>query len=552
MIAFATLLLGLVAGEVRIDLLVTPPARSIELFVDGRACGRRAAPPWTLRCDLGSELRPRRLVAVAYDGDGAELARAEQRLNIDRPEAELVLLAERRDDGGVDLLVAAASAAAQTPRSVVAEVDGAPVAVADPARIRLPPLDLAAPHLVRVEATWSERVRAAADAVLGGEFGSELTTQLTAVPIRVAGRGTPAAASLAAAFERDGRALRLAAVERGAGELWVVAHPDQFDRLSRLTSRRNLPSAVGGLDWRSVGSLAPDDRIRIVWPWPERREHAGRVHELFLPSPAISARDGGLPWVLSRARLPPLGDGPPRLASAAAVAAMSLAGLERRRAVLVLLDGTAPAADGLDPAHLRRYLAALRVPLHVWRLRRWRDAGPDPWAPAALVDTASRFSVAVEALADDLESQRIVWLEGAHLPAELEIAARFDVAFAVGPTPAEAAAESPRTAADEEVAIAAAEREVAAARRAALQAALGGGARRAAVGGLEVGVAAGVAIDPEALAAALGRALERWSAALDRPPPALDGALLGVVARLADHPDLARRAATLGARGQSA
>ncbi|MCM2270084.1 MAG: hypothetical protein NDJ75_08275, partial [Thermoanaerobaculia bacterium] len=50
----------------------------------------------------------------------------------------------------------------------------------------------------------------------------------------------------------------------------------------------------------------------------------------------------------------------------------------------------------------------------------------------------------------------------------------------------------------------------------------------------------------------LGRALERWSAALDRPPPALDGALLGVVARLADHPDLARRAATLGARGQSA
>jgi hypothetical protein len=554
-IAFATLLLGLVAGEVRIDLLVTPPARSVELFVDGRSCGRRVAPPWSIACELGAELRPRRLVAVAYDAGGVELARTEQRLNIDRPEAELALLVERRDDGEVDLLVAAASAAAQPPRAVTVEVDGAKVAVADPARVRLPPLDLAVPHLVRVEAAWSERVRTAVDAVLGGEFGSELTTQLTAVPIRVEGRGTPAPAALAAAFERDGRTLRVAAVERGAGELWVVAHPEQFDRLARLMSRRGLSDAVGGIDWRSVGSLAPDDRIRLVWPWPERRQHAGRVHELFLPSPAISARDGGLPWVLSRARLPALGDGPPRLASAAAVAAMSLAGLERRRAVLVLLDATAPPDDPLEPARLRRYLESLRVPLHVWRLRRWRSAESDPWAPAALVDTANRFTVAVQALADDLETQRIVWLEGAHLPAELEIAARFDVAFAAGPAaeaPGESDPSSTATAADDDAAIDESAAALAEARRAAFDAALGAGARRAVVEGLEVAVAAQLPLSPEVLAKALGEGLAHWDESVGIARPPLDGARLGIVARLADHPELARQASAIGIRGQTA
>src|SRR5207244_1746009 len=60
--------------------------------------------------------------------------------------------------------------------------------------------------------------------------------------------------------------------------------------------------------------------------------------------------------------------GPMRTVDAAASSAQQVAAENRRRAILVVLVGDAKDRSRFDPATVRRYLAALRVPLFVWCL----------------------------------------------------------------------------------------------------------------------------------------------------------------------------------------
>ena len=553
-IAFATLVLGLVTGEVRVDLLVADAVAAVELRLDGELCERRERPPWSLGCDLGAELAPHRLTALAFDAAGAELGRAEQTLNADARDAGISLVLDRAADGRALLRIAAASPAG-APREVAVAVDGVPLPVTDLSLVALPALDLAQPHLVRVEARWSERVTAAVDAVLGGEHGGELATELTAVPVRSHGRRAPAPAELAGALRSGGRPLSVVAVDAGRGELWVVTDPRVLPLLARRVPGARARTSIGGLDWRFVGMLGHGDDLRLVWPWPQRQEVDGRLYELFLPSPAMAAREGGVPWLLYRARLPPLGVGPPRLADAAAVAGMALAAGERRRALLVLLDG-APRDEGqLEPAAVRRYLERLRVPLYVWRLERWRGAAPDPWAPARGIANSRELLLALDEVAAELRRQRVAWVHGSFLPTEIETAGELAL---TGPAGAGAGA-SPLVA-DEEgdaardleaAALAEALAREAGARRTALEAALAGGERGAARG-VELRLASGTGVSVGELERTVSEGARRWEELTAIRLPALDGTVLAVFAHLDEHPALARRVAGLAARGHAA
>ncbi|MBP1621736.1 MAG: hypothetical protein H6Q02_2503, partial [Acidobacteria bacterium] len=69
------------------------------------------------------------------------------------------------------------------------------------------------------------------------------------------------------------------------------------------------------------------------------------------------------------------------------------------------------------------FLADLRVPLRVWSLNR--EAEPQvrlQWGEVEDVSGVQRLGRAAERLADDLDRQVIVWLDGAHLPQQVAFA----------------------------------------------------------------------------------------------------------------------------------
>jgi len=120
------------------------------------------------------------------------------------------------------------------------------------------------------------------------------------------------------------------------------------------------------------------------------------------------------------------------VANAVAVAAAAVAAYNHRRAVVVLLGDAAPSYPGIDPrlydgstieaAAVKAYLAALDVPLFVWSVAGGAG-GPltRAWGPAEDVSTKGKLKKAFKNLKAVLESQRIVWFSGRHLPQRITL-----------------------------------------------------------------------------------------------------------------------------------
>ena len=115
--------------------------------------------------------------------------------------------------------------------------------------------------------------------------------------------------------------------------------------------------------------------------------------------------------------LPPDFNGPPRLADAVGVAALSAAAENRPRAVLLLV---ADADDGstMPVEWVRAFLRALRVPLTVWTKDKILAAA---WGKVDVLTGLSDVENAVSSLTELVERQRIVWLEGRHLPQSISL-----------------------------------------------------------------------------------------------------------------------------------
>ena len=113
------------------------------------------------------------------------------------------------------------------------------------------------------------------------------------------------------------------------------------------------------------------------------------------------------------------------MADAVAVAALQALAGNHRRAVLLVLGDAPEDASRYDAGTVRRYLEAVRVPLAVWApgdLKAAATPKTAAWGTVRDVSAPRKLSSEFDRLRDDLAAQRIVWLEGSHLPTAVALA----------------------------------------------------------------------------------------------------------------------------------
>lgn len=435
-IAFVTLFLGLALGPFPVELAVEGPVAAVELVLDGAVAGRIENPPWKGEIDFGSTLVPHELVARALDASGQEVARARQWVNLPRPPAEVEIVLEGAGRPSRARLTWQ-SRTGEQPTSIHLTLDGNPLALGPDGRAALPAYDPESAHVLSAELHFPSNVVARKDAVFGGRYGSEVSTDLTAVPVR-GRRGKLREDEVQGRLLARGTPLAVAAVEKGPAEVFVVRDLGAGELLAELGAIKKRWTVQGhGLDKRMIiepdylryeMGLRREDEVRFVYPVPRVYSASGQRAELFDWSRAFTLKDGGMHWLLTRLAAPDGEPGDQRLADAVAVAGVQALAGSRPRAVVLVLGASPEDASLCDPARVRQYLASIRVPLFVWSVAK--DAATSPalaaWGKVEDASTLTRLRSAVARLRDELESQRIVWVEGTHLPQSIALAAGAD------------------------------------------------------------------------------------------------------------------------------
>jgi hypothetical protein len=428
MIAFVTLLLGLISGIYPIEVAVSGPVAAVEFQLDGTGAGRIEGPPWVARVNLGLDLRPHELVARALDAEGKEISRVSQWLNLPRPPAEVEIVLENRKGGAPEAAVLTwQSVNGVKPTSVGLTLDGEPLKVSGDGRAALPSRDLKTLHVLTAELWFPPGLLARKDVVFGGEYGSEVSTELTAVPVRVRpGAVLPPPEGLQGWFAAAGQPVAVAAVEDGPGKVVLVRVPSGNE-----VSRRLVPLASSGgpggpgeteqrlrtEKLRRQLPLGPEDRVRFLSLSSNSFKQSKVPAELFDMTPELTTQDGGMLWFLTNSFLikEPRGKGR-RVADAVAVAGLQAAADNHRRTVVLVLGRALDDTSQYDPAKVRGYLQSIRVPLFVWSLYGSDTPSARAWGGAEDISTLAKLREAVARLQAELDSQKIVWVEGRHLP----------------------------------------------------------------------------------------------------------------------------------------
>ncbi len=448
MIEFVTLFLGLASGPQTVEVVVGESVAAVELVLDGETVARAEEPPWLLPLDLGPLPLPRRLAAVARGAGGEELGRAEQGINLPRDAAEARLLLERSAEGHpVAAQLTWESRAGARPAQVTVTLDGEPLAVADWDRFELPPVELDRFHVLQARLRFSDEVWAETYVGFGGAYTDTTDIRLTALPVTMVGKAASyGPRDLQDLLRKAGEPLRVVAVERGLADVVVVragAVVEAVARLEGLTGR-DSSSAIGSINVvsvadagpsvrgayattndriRRVAALAEDERLRLLVPRTKEVVRQVLRMELFPTSPEISPEQGGYRWALGlEVTLPGL-EGGERLADAVAIAGLHAASGNRRRAVVLALAGEVEDASRYAVGEVRRYLEALRVPLVVWRIGE-AVAADRRWGAVETIADEKDLKRAVRELQAGLDRQRMIWLEGRHLPAEISLPER--------------------------------------------------------------------------------------------------------------------------------
>jgi hypothetical protein len=432
MITFSSLILALVIGVHPVEVLAADEVARVEIRLDGETVGVLVGEPWSLSCDFGLELEPHLLEAVAWDIDGKELGRAQQWINVPRRPAEAGVVLDHDGEGeGAIAHLTWDTLAGHDPVAVEVTFDGTPLLVENPRRIPLPPVDPDQIHFLRAEIRFPGGSEAVVETTFGGIYADQINTELTAVPIVVdRPKKLPPAGEMEGWFVQGNRPLPVLAVDRGSSEIVVVrdleAQVDLEEMASNFARRPNtsgsrrftLPSNKYLL--RAAAPLDQKQRLRIVSPFAERQEREGYGLRLFPPSQDFMRSDGGLLWLLGKTKPPlrPLEE--QRLAEAVAAAAISAAMQNRRRAVVLVLSAEASDASQLSPQQVRGYLTSLHVPLAVWTTEEAKESNTT-WGPAASVSSVNRLEKAFATVKRDVDRQRIVWLEGIHLPQSISL-----------------------------------------------------------------------------------------------------------------------------------
>ena len=417
-IAFLTFFLGLTLGPQTVRMTAADSVKQIELRLDGARVATLTAPPWQSTVDLGDGLAPHRLTAIALDASGNAIATIDQKINLPRATSEARIVVS---NGQARILWQ--SVASRKPQKMSADLDGAPVQIADDLTIALPKKLSPAPHVLRVNIVTTSGDAAEATAVIGSA-AAQSESQLTAIPLQITDRATkPDAATLLRSGERP---VKVVAIDEVPAEVIVVRAPSATEASMRIdiderTHRRsgggmNMAMMQGTAD-RSDVHLGANDTVRFLWPMAS--EGAGDVKaRLFPSSRSMTTTEHGLRWVVAHVGAPDATE--LRYADAVAVAGLQAAASHRARAVVLILGSNYRDASALDPIRARAYLESVGVPLYVWLLHDEPTA--TAWGNTVDISTPEKFRSAAEKLASDVARQRIAWVEGDFLPGEVTLA----------------------------------------------------------------------------------------------------------------------------------
>ena len=459
MVEFLTLFLGLTTGLHAVELNVAGPVAAVEIQLDGKTLTTLTAAPWVVDCDLGATPLPHDLVAIARDAEGDELDRAEQWINMASRQAAATVAVRGGTQGqGRALHVDWQSIGESEPVQIEATFDGQPLDVTDPDHIPLPVHDDRAFHYLSTKVEFSEKQASQLETEFGGVRTDKVSTQLTAVAVSLVGRSSlPPLDKMRSWFLKAGEPLEIHGVEKGAMDLFVVRGPGSqamLDELARVVLESSFRPHQGpaGMwrDWdphrlfagelemvekrlkaypyslaplQEFGALDHKLRLRFVSPRPGRLTPRGIQPEMFARSRIYAGSEGGLSWL---ARQQPPMSFAPQVAEAVAIAGLLARAGNGRRAVLLISDPSAADVSETSPRDTRELLRALQVPLYVWSFAA-SDSG---WGEATDLgdldrprETVSRLERATRTLQRSLKTQRVVWLEGRHLPQQVELGA---------------------------------------------------------------------------------------------------------------------------------
>ncbi|MFL6292097.1 MAG: hypothetical protein ACJ759_14475 [Thermoanaerobaculia bacterium] len=411
-IAFLTLFLGLISAVQPFELSLSGPAASVEVLLDGVVVQRLDGPPWKGRIDFGSGLVPHELVARALDAAGQELARTHQWINLPRPAAEVEIALEGGSGAPRQVRLSWERLTHDPPVRTTLTLDGRELRLDKDGRASLPAYDPGSTHVLTAELHFPSNIVARKDLIFGGEAG-ETHTELTAVPVDLLrGRSLPDAAGLQGWFvKEDGTPLRVMAVEEGPAELYLVRVPDADTVKARLGVTLRRPSPL---------PLDKGDLLRIVSPRPNRYTGDKGITELFDLSPHFRGQDGLRPYLVGGA-FQKEGNAL-RCADAAAVAGLHAMSAAHRRAVVLVLDASRDQSLW-KPASVRRYLEMIRVPLFVWSVTG-KPAPGKTWGETEVVYDTPSLERAFQKVYTELARQRIVWIEGRHLPQSIRLSSQ--------------------------------------------------------------------------------------------------------------------------------
>ncbi len=419
MVEFVSIFLGLVVGVQPIHVNVSTDVTTVEIQLDGELVGTLEGKPWMLHHDFGQKLVPRELLAIARDATGLEVDRARQWLNVPVAPVEARFAVEGRG------AAATASLSWQTldfeaPEEVNVFFDGEPLEAADLEHIELPRHDPKEPHFLRAEVVFSQYVQTHAEHVFGGVYGEKVDAELTSLPVVLEGRRLPKPKAMQGWFTKQGQAVSVLAIERGPIDLIVLREKSERNINGLLTLSRNRGLRAGAQVPIPAG-LAPGDRLRFMHPVVQRIQ----LQKLFVDRMPMSKNKAHLgPMFNSLTGVFFKGMDEPlerqRLADAVAVAGLTAAGGQRRRAVLLLRSGGTVDESRLSVEAVRGYLRILGVPLIVWTPDR--DAAPR-WGEELDVSSLRKLGRAIDGFREAIDAQAIVWLQGGHLPGEIELSA---------------------------------------------------------------------------------------------------------------------------------
>jgi hypothetical protein len=223
-------------------------------------------------------------------------------------------------------------------------------------------------------------------------------------------------------LEVGGRPLEVRGVERAPGKVvFVVDH-------SAIPALREL-APFGAALTDADTAMRQGEVVEFLFPYARvtGADVGGRLFALSQPFPASGASFAAL---LTRIGAPEPTERR-RVTDALAVAAVQAAGGSRPRAVVLVLGHEDEDTSAYGVEEVREFLSELQVPLHVWWTGRpqGRTVSEDrrpvhvetAWGRAVDVSSVTRMKAASGLLRDTLDAQITLWVEGVHLPHEVEI-----------------------------------------------------------------------------------------------------------------------------------